>query len=230
MSESGGTNWDSSPLSAGAERCEPQVRQRVRLRFRKQGELRWIGHRDLARSLERWFRRAGLRLGMSQGFHPKPRMSFPAALAVGIEGLDEVMELELAEVTTADELHQRLAPHGLPGLILTSIQLLPPGAKKAQVRSFCYQIRIPEAQRSATAERVAQLLAATSLALPRPGKAPIDVRAALEELSLEDETLSIRLRGHEGAAGPRDVLTALGLADLPQQGEYLTRTRVELQP
>jgi hypothetical protein len=54
--------------------------------------------------MERLFRRAGLRLGMSEGFHPKPRLSFPSALAVGIEGLDEVMELELAQTYSADEL------------------------------------------------------------------------------------------------------------------------------
>ncbi len=36
-------------------------------------------------------------LGMSEGFHPKPRMSFPSALALGMEGPDEVMEMELAE-------------------------------------------------------------------------------------------------------------------------------------
>ena len=49
------------------------------------------------RSLERLFRRAGLSLGMSEGYRPKPRMNFPLALAVGIEGRREVMELELNE-------------------------------------------------------------------------------------------------------------------------------------
>ena len=41
---------------------EPTVRQRVRIRFCKQGDLRLMGHRDLARLLERLFRRAGLAL------------------------------------------------------------------------------------------------------------------------------------------------------------------------
>ncbi|HBO42708.1 MAG TPA: hypothetical protein DD670_01970 [Planctomycetaceae bacterium] len=68
-------------------RAEPPVRQRVRIRFSKQGDLRLIGHRDLVRVMERLFRRAELPLGMSQGFHPKPRMSFPTALALGIGGL-----------------------------------------------------------------------------------------------------------------------------------------------
>ena len=63
------------------------IRQRVRIRFRKSGDLRLIGHRDLVRAWERAFRRAALPLGMSEGFHPKPRMSIPAALGLGIEGL-----------------------------------------------------------------------------------------------------------------------------------------------
>ena len=91
------------------------VRQRVRIRFCKQGDLRLIGHRDLMRCLERLFRRAGLALGMSEGFHPKPRMTFPSALAVGIEGIDEVMEFELAEPLAAAELLRRLAAAGPAG-------------------------------------------------------------------------------------------------------------------
>jgi radical SAM-linked protein len=205
------------------------VRQRVRIRFRKEGELRLIGHRDLARSMERLFRRAGVRLGLSQGFHPKPRMSFPAALAVGIEGLDEVMELELAEPCTAEELNQRLARHTLPGLRFSSVQLLPPGAKKAQVRSFCYQIPVPRERRAETAQRLGRVLAATDYPIPRVGKSTtVDLRPSLEELILHDGLLKMRLRYSEGGPGPRDVLAALNLADLEQQGTWLTRTQVEL--
>ena len=74
-----------------------RIRQRVRIHFQKVGDLRWISHRDLVRVFERIFRRAGLKLSMSEGFHPKARMSFPSALALGIAGQDEVMDVELAE-------------------------------------------------------------------------------------------------------------------------------------
>ncbi|MFH1921107.1 MAG: TIGR03936 family radical SAM-associated protein, partial [Planctomycetota bacterium] len=119
------------------------VRQRVRIRFRKQGDLRLVGHRDLARSMERLFRRAGLRLGMSEGFHPKPRMSFPSALAVGIEGLDEVMELELAEHYSEEELLRRLASQALSGLAFESVEILPPGTRKARLKSAVYRAAMP---------------------------------------------------------------------------------------
>ena len=36
--------------------------------------------------------------------------------------------------------------------------------------------------------------------------------------------------GRQRSAGPRDVLSALGLAGLEQTGVHITRTTVELQP
>ena len=93
-----------------------ESRFRVRLRFSKCGDLRWIGHRDLIRLMERLFRRAQLKLSMSQGFHPKPRMSYASALAVGIEGLEEVLQLELSEEMALDTLLERLQEQSPDGL------------------------------------------------------------------------------------------------------------------
>ncbi|NLX96424.1 MAG: DUF2344 domain-containing protein [Rhodopirellula sp.] len=206
------------------------VRQRVRIRFCKQGDLRLVGHRDLVRSMERLFRRAGLRLGMSEGFHPKPRMSFPSALAVGIEGLDEVMELELAESCTADALNERLARHALPGLRFASIEVLPPGEKKARIRSTSYRIVVPPERCAETTSRAGEFWSTTQWVVRRDEKrAAVDCRSDLEELTLQDGLLSMRLRNREGGAGPRDVLAALALSDLEEQGMHLTRTHVELQ-
>lgn len=206
------------------------VRQRVRIRFRKQGDLRFVGHRDLVRSLERLFRRAGLALGMSQGFHPKPKMSFPSALAVGIEGLDEVMELELAEPQSAEELLSRLCCAAVPGLAFASAEVLPPGAGKARLSGALYRVPVPAALCPQTADRVARLLSAASYPIVRPKRStPLDLRRSLESLSLQDGVLQMRLRIEpEGSVGPRDVLAALDLTDLESEGLHLTRTRVEL--
>ena len=180
--------------------------------------------------MERLFRRAGLRLGMSEGFHPKPRMSFPSALAVGIEGLDEVMELELAEPYTREELLRRLSSQALPGLAFQSIEPLPPGTRKAQLKSAVYRVAIPAARRADVADRTARLLAQSSCPITRPGKpGVIDVRLFLEELTLRDGVLAMRLStSRRQSAGPRDVLEVLGLRDLDEQGAHLTRTTVEL--
>ncbi|HIQ21489.1 MAG TPA: DUF2344 domain-containing protein [Planctomycetes bacterium] len=208
------------------------VRQRVRLRFTKQGDLRWIGHRDLARLMERLFRRAGLRLGMSQGYHPKPRMSFPSALALGMEGLDEVIELELAEPWTAAALMDRLGAHAIAGLTFRSAESLPPGASKARVRSVTYEVPLAGQPIPAVARRAAELMATPSLPVRRArGGAEVDLRHSLEALEVHGSTLRMRLAAsRRAAAGPREVLIALGLQQLLETGAVIVRTRVELEP
>jgi radical SAM-linked protein len=206
------------------------VRLRVRIRFCKQGDLRLIGHRDLMRCFERLFRRAGLPLGMSQGFHPKPRMTFPLPLAVGIEGVDEVMDLELAESFSAEDLLSRLKSQSPRGLTPLSAEILPPEAKKVRVRSATYEASIPPPIDSNLGERVDRLLAQSTCMITRArGRSAIDIRPLLEDLVLHEGMLSMRLRiEQEGSVGPREVLAALGLEDLETRGARLARTAVEL--
>ena len=206
------------------------VRLRVRVRFSKQGDLRLIGHRDLMRCMERLFRRVGLPLSFSEGFHPKPRMTFPLALAVGIEGDDEVMELELAETTTAEELLRRLAPHAPPGLAFRAVEVLPEGSKKASVHSVTYEAPIPAPDQAGLGRRIESLLAASSRPIERArGRAPIDLRPLLSELTFAEGVLKMRLHvDSRGSVGPREVLAALGLAGIERQGSHLRRTAVEI--
>lgn len=208
------------------------VRHRVRIRFAKQGDLRLIGHRDLVRTIQRMFRRAGIRLAMSQGFHPKPRMSFPSALAVGIAGLDEVMEVEMAEPDSAEQLQRKLAPHLVPGLTLRGVEILPPGTPKARVRSTTWEIPISPERLAQTALRINRLAADPASPAPAAdGCGAVDPRRFLEALTLREGVLHMRLRASPlRSAGPRDVLAALGLDDLERAGVHLTRTTVELEP
>ena len=208
------------------------VRQRVRIRFAKQGDLRLISHKDLLRAMERLFRRAGLSLSMSEGFHPKPRMSFPSALAVGIAGDDEVMELELSEATTAQAVREALEPHLPPGLAIKHAEVMPEGVRKAAVRSATFEVRLPAEQAAAAERGIKALLAKESCLVEREeGKRPVDLRPYIEELSLAGDTLRMRLAVTPlGSARPREVLMALGLTEVESLGFQLARTAVELAP
>jgi len=191
-----------------------------------------IGHRDLVRTFERWFRRAGLRLSMSEGFHPKARMSFPSALALGIEGVDEVMEFEVAELVDADQLIERLSPQSPPGLTIADLRLLRPDEGKARVRRMTYAMPIPESHHACLTERMCQLAEQSSYLIERDGrKAPVDLKAALDHLHFDGGVLQFRLNvDSQGSVRPKEVLETLGLDDLDTEGCYLTRTAVELAP
>ena len=204
---------------------------RVRIRFSKEGDLRWISHRDLVRTWERLFRRCGLQLALSEGYHPKPRMSFPSALALGVSAADEVMEVRLAEQAAAEQLHQRLAGEAPSGLTVKHVEVLGPGDRKAKAVAARYQLPVP-AERCAAAEQAVDALnRADSHSVSRHGKADaVDVKADLTDLKLRGDQLHFRLRlDRPGAsAGPKDVLGALQLTDLVEQGGCLTRTELEV--
>jgi radical SAM family uncharacterized protein/radical SAM-linked protein len=62
--------------------------------YAKEGPVRFIGHNDLVNTVQRIFRRAGVQVSYSEGFHPKMRMSFIPPLALGMEGRDERLEFK----------------------------------------------------------------------------------------------------------------------------------------
>ena len=204
---------------------------RVRLHFEKTGDLRLISHHDLLRTLERLFRRADVSLRMSEGFHPKPRMSFPSALGLGIAGLDEIMEAELAESIPPPQLVSRLNACAPPGLQFCDAELLTAQQKNARAKAASYTVAVSDELRPRVAAGIERLLAAESHLIERPGRVvPIELRELVQELELNDAGLCMTLR-MTGEAGirPRDVLEAIGFAPNEQEGMLVARTRIELE-
>lgn len=206
------------------------VRQRVRIRFSKEGELRLTGHRDLVRAMERLFRRAELPLSMTEGFHPKPRMIFPSALALGVVGRNEVMELELAERIPAQLLLTRLRAQAPPGLVFRSVQLCEDGARKAQALHLVYEIALPPSRTAATAARIEKVREDREYRVRRAGRdEPLDLWASLCELRLRGDMLVMQLRvTRDAGVRPREVLEALDLSDLEDAGFVISRVDVRL--
>lgn len=206
------------------------IRHRARIRFAKTGDLRLLGHRDLVRALERLFRRADLKLGMSEGFHPRPRMSFPSALSVGTAGLDEVMELEMAEHYNASDLLGRLAHHAIPGINFKSVEMLAENEAKLKVESVWFEFPVPDERRADVSERIEQFLATESYLVERPKRQTlVDIRPDVLQLVLDDQLRMHLAVSHQATVRPVDLIEVLGLADLKSEGHHLTRTTVQLQ-
>ena len=209
------------------------LRQRVRIRFSKQGRLKFIGHKDLLRTLEALFRRAKLPLAMSQGFHPKVKMSFPSALALGIESEDEVLELEMnesAEPVDTDVLLADLNRQTLEGLTFLSARLLREGEKKASLASSVFQMTVPAELREQTAKCIESFLAETSLIVTKAKGKRVDVRTAVLQMLLSDTgELTVELQMQSGPeAGIKEVLTVLGLEKELFVTVFPKRTRCRL--
>lgn len=69
--------------------------QRIKIKFTKGEEVKFISHRDLMRTFQRAIRRAGLPIAYSQGFNPHMKISWGNALKVGAVSLGEYAELQI---------------------------------------------------------------------------------------------------------------------------------------
>ena len=67
--------------------------QRLRIRFSRGEEIKFISHLDIMRLWERALRRAGIELAYSEGFSPHPRISLAVPLAVGVTSETELMDV-----------------------------------------------------------------------------------------------------------------------------------------
>jgi len=224
----------------GGERCNrpdfhlTMLAHKVRLRFAKRGDLRLVSHHDLMRCLERALRRAAIPVAKSQGFSPRPRMVFTLALALGIEGRREVLELELAEPMEPSEVMSRLAATLPPGLELLEAESIAPG-RPAQPLAVAYELFIPEDRRAATLAALQTFLASARWPYTRhrdDRALEIDLRPHLLDAALDPEgALRFRMKiTPSGSARPEELIEALGLRPLLAEGAVLARTNVELAP
>jgi len=213
---------------------------RVRLTFAKQGALRYTGHLDLHKIIERSIRRAKLPLAYSQGFHPQPKINLAAALPLGFASRAEVMDIWLNE--EVDHVPDALQGHMPPGLTILDFEIVDDSALslQSQVVAAEYEVEITEAPQSGEAdsasglsEKIASVLESESIPRVRRKK-EYDLRPLVEELALtptplpegegQGVRLFMRLTAREGATGrPEEVLDVIGI---PLEDTRIKRTRL----
>jgi len=207
------------------------VREKVRIRFSKTGNLRFISHHDLMRCFERMLRRAALPFHCSQGFNPRPRLVFALPLPLGIVGMREAVDLELDEPLPAQEILYRLTTASPLGLQILEVEPVDPGSS-ACVHHVTY--RVPFAALEPVRdleERARNLLTEREVWIERlrPKRRRIEIRTFIIDLRIEQRALEMDiLVTPGGTARPDEVLASLGLASLIEQDVVIERTAVEL--
>ena len=210
--------------------------QRLRLRYAKTGDARFIGHLDEARFWERVFRRVDLPLAYSHGFNPQAKMQFAAALPVGVEGENEWLDVWTREPVQPDAWLDRIRSALPPGFTLhdlTEIPLTLP-AMQASLRMAIYDVRWRQDLGEELATGVDELLACSSLIRPhhKDASKTYDLRPLIASLAIlpPDEDASTRLHmalrsGPAGSARVTEVIAALGLE---QTSHRIIRTNLIL--
>lgn len=87
---------------------EEKVITPIRIKFSKTGDLMYISHLDLARTMQRIILRAGIDIWYSEGFNPQPKMVFALPLSTGVESVCELLDIKLNSYMSNEEIMERL--------------------------------------------------------------------------------------------------------------------------
>lgn len=104
---------------------------KIRIKFRKYGVMKFIGHLDIMRYFQKAIRRAEIDIAYTEGFSPHQIMSFAAPLGVGIISDGEYLDIEVKSTRTSQESIDALNSVMVDGIEITDYVELTEGAKKA---------------------------------------------------------------------------------------------------
>lgn len=104
---------------------------KVRIKFAKEGIMRFIGHLDMMRYFQKAFRRSGIDIQYSQGFSPHQLISFAAPLGVGLTSTGEYMDIAMGECPSSEELVRLVNEQMVEGVRILSAVALPDNSKNA---------------------------------------------------------------------------------------------------
>ncbi len=212
--------------------------QRLRIRFCRGQEVKFISHLDIMRLWQRALHRAGISLAYSEGFSPHPRISLAAPLPVEVTSQAELMDI----ICT-----RWVSPHFFTAAIS---QQLPPGIKILQVYQVAlsmpslqsqvgyaeYEVEVEtEKDQRDTESALTSLLSVKHLPWQHQrdtGRRSYDLRPLIDNLWLIDWhqsycTIGMRLRCDSSGSGrPEQITAALGFTHHPQS---IHRTKLILK-
>jgi radical SAM-linked protein len=200
-------------------------------------------------ALLRAVRRAGLPVVYSQGYHPKPRVSFGPALPVGVESLCEHLDLELMGMLDAADVAARLGRELPEAFRVMEARRVEPGEPSVSeaLRAVHYRAEFPPDSwgEAALAERVAAFqgkdrAVVTRVTPPKGhrgkrqqkiadrGGREIDLKEIVTHLAVEGPvTVAFSLRADpSGSAKPAEVLAAIFGDGTPPRGVKLLKEGV----
>ena len=218
---------------------------KIRFKFKKTGDLRFIGHLDVMRYFQKVFRRAELDMAFSGGFSPHIIMTFAAPLGLGLTSGGEYMDAEFVTCPQKEELIARMNAVSVPDLQVTDACLLPDDAKNAMasLAEADYTVHFreePEGAGDFFTELYSWLQRDTIPFEKKTKKSTreIDLKSMIRSFERKEDGISFRLaQGSENNLKPELILAVFlqelgtarfGLPDLKDDGGEIPETGIRI--
>ena len=187
---------------------------KIRIKFTKQGPVRFIGHLDVMRYFQKVMRRADVNIRYSEGFSPHQIMSFASPLSVGLTSNGEYMDIEVHSTRDSKTMVEEINAVSCEGIQVASYRLLDDSAKNAmsQVAAADYTMwfkegYVPEDERGFY-ERFLVFCERESIEITRQtkkGEKIVDLKPYLYEIRVEERTADGGCDGAAQTAGRSDA-------------------------
>ena len=204
---------------------------RYRISYAKTGPARVFGHLELANIMFRAFRRAKIPVAFSEGFHPKPKISFDDPLPVGMESLYETCAVSARPVFSTRQMMDRLNQALPEGLAVTRWEIAS-SKKEAIIRgSIRYQIQLKTG--GFESSRIEAFLVSEAYVKNRVNRkgmmTVVNYKEHIENIELDgDNCLVLTIRsGNRQILRPSEILS--GIFDLSEEAVKTARI-VKLAP
>ncbi len=205
------------------------TRGKVRLKWGKQGLVRFLSHLDNNRVFERAIRRADVPVAYSQGYRPHQKLSFGPPLPHGYSSESEYLDIQIEGTCTRDNIEAlgRTMPEGFFILDFKPIYTKAPAISTLLNRAV-YQITGDFDDLELLTARIDAILQRDSMIAVRTGKdggKEVEIRPAIYRLELQKDgdrhIMEMELGlGEGGYARPTEVIGALDLYDAERVASF----------
>ncbi len=163
----------------------------LRVKFKKVGNLQYISHLDLVRTMQKIITRAGLPLWYTEGFNPIPKMTFAAPLSIGTESVTEYVDIKLVDDMPPEEIICRLNANMTDDMQVLDAYYT--DVKLTELKWLSYRISIvTDGDIAELLERCRAVFLRDSILVekkaPKPGETPktVDIKPLMHSASVSE--------------------------------------------
>ena len=157
---------------------------RIRVTYSKQDDARFFGHLEMVNLFLRAFRRAGIDVRYTEGFHPKPKVSFSDPLPIGMESEGEVFDIWIPKHMTLDGVSEKVNSELPMGLRVAAVRVAE--GRLAHLRSESDRFSVTHPDPLFTEDWLHAFQAAEHYIVEKP-----DRKGRLQKRDLKDMVLKI---------------------------------------
>ncbi len=160
--------------------------KKLNVYYSKLEQAKYFGHLELVNIFLRAIKRAKIPVKYSQGFHPKPKISFDDPLPIGIESHREHFTLAVADFVKPENVLQDLNAHLPEGLCVLDCRLAPLKTRIQEGRTSVYQLSMPN--HDFDRQKLTAFINGSELLMTRSNR-----KGKLKKINLNDMVVNIEL-------------------------------------